>query len=201
MTFVMLTNWNKYQAMNKTELLNSILAILQQAKEDKVKLQQIYNFMMKEIYEEEGEGKIEIPEKYKKVVHDIAEIIGCGHICFFNTDTRELFDIPKEIFEDLEKYDDTGLWQKELENVDNWKSFLRFEPIQSNESFRIMEQFVHHLPDEKLQNKLTKALERRNPFANFKYLIDESNYRQDWFDFKQTKLEELVFEQFNIEND
>ncbi len=187
--------------MNKTELLNSILAILQQAKEDKVKLQQIYDFMMEEVYEEDEEENVKIPEKYKKEVHDIAEMIDCAHICFLNTDTFEHIDIPQGIFEDLDGYDDEGLWQKELDRIDSWKNVLRFEPPQSNESFKIMEQFVHQLDDEKLQNKLINVLERRKPFANFKHLVDNSDSRQDWFDFKQAKLEELVFEQFNIENE
>jgi hypothetical protein len=182
--------------MNKTELLNNILAILQQAKEDKAKLQHIYDFMVEEIFEEEEEEKIEIPEKHKKLIHDIAEMIDCGHICYLNTDTMEHFDIPKSILEDLSGYDDKGLWQKELDKVDLWKNVLRFEPPEPHESFRIMERFVYHLPDENLQNKLSTALERKKPFANFKYLIDDSNYRQDWFDFKQTCLEEQVYNIF-----
>ena len=186
--------------MNKTELLNSILAILQQVKEDKAKLQQIYDFMMEEFYEEPEEEVIEIPEKYKKVIHDIAEMLDCGHICFLNTDTLEHFDIPQGILEDLDGYDDDGLFQKDLDKVDEWKNVLRFEPLHSHESFRIMEQFAHQLDDEKFQDKLTNALERRKPFANFKNLVDDSDYRQDWFDFKQAKFEEYVFEQFNIEN-
>ncbi len=51
----------------------------------------------------------------------------------------------------------------------------------------------------KLQNKLSNALERRKPFANFKNLIDNSDYRHDWFDFKQSCLEEHVYETLQVE--
>jgi len=30
------------------------------------------------------------------------------------------------------------------------------------------------------------------PFQNFKYVIDNSNYRNDWFDFKHKAIEQIV---------
>jgi hypothetical protein len=48
------------------------------------------------------------------------------------------------------------------------------------------------MQDRNMQQKLFDALNRRKPFANFKNLIDDSPYRQDWFSFKQKKLEEHV---------
>jgi hypothetical protein len=41
---------------------------------------------------------------------------------------------------------------------------------------------------------LDYALNNRKPFANFKYHIDNSDYRQDWFDFKKHYLEAYVKE-------
>lgn len=182
--------------MNKNQLLNEILAVLQIIKEDETKLQILHDFVMEEIYEEEEE-KIEIPEKYKKPVHDIAESIDCGFVCFLNTDTLEHVDIPEGILEDLSGFDDDDLWQKDLDKIDDWENTLRIEPLKSYESFKIMERFVGQLIDEKLQDKLTDALENRRPFANFRYLVDDSDYRQDWFAHKQKCLEEYVIGQIN----
>ena len=49
-----------------------------------------------------------------------------------------------------------------------------------------MEGFADKVPDGRLQQKLINALNKKRPFANFKYIIDNSVYRQDWFDYRQT---------------
>lgn len=81
--------------MNKKELFDSILGILYQAKEDKRKLEQIYDFLIDEIYEEEE--KIEIPEKHKKLIYSIAQSIDTGLVCYINKKTLEVEEIPKGI--------------------------------------------------------------------------------------------------------
>jgi hypothetical protein len=67
--------------------------------------------------------------------------------------------------------------------------------MDSNQSFRVMERFVDRVDSEKFREKLINALNRRKPFRNFKYQIDDSDYRQDWFDFKLQQNMEWVKEQ------
>ena len=63
-----------------------------------------------------------------------------------------------------------------------------------------MEHFVDKvIPNGSFQNKLINTLNRRKPFANFRYIIDDSEYLQGWYDFKQNYLEEHVYEIFQIE--
>jgi hypothetical protein len=57
-----------------------------------------------------------------------------------------------------------------------------------------MEGFASSETDTWFQDELLKALGRSHPFANFKNIIDQSKYRQQWFDFKQKALEMQVFE-------
>lgn len=71
---------------------------------------------------------------------------------------------------------------------------MTFEPLESHESFEIIRKFTDSLEDKKLQKQLANALNNRKPFANFKFIIDNSKYRQDWFDFKKRCLEEHVKE-------
>lgn len=59
--------------------------------------------------------------------------------------------------------------------------------MNSNQSFRVMEAFLENIKSESLREKLDNALRVSKPFRNFKYLIDNSDYRQNWFDFKFTK--------------
>ena len=72
------------------------------------------------------------------------------------------------------------------------EKYITIEPLESNESFKIMEKFVDQLDNSKLRKRLVYALNNRKPFANFKNIIDNSDIRQDWFDFKDEKLQEYV---------
>ncbi len=173
--------------MNNQQLLDEILGVLRLVKEDKAKLEQIHTYMLEEIYEEE---KTLIPKKYKKIINSIAQSIDCGFICYFNVKTNEIIEIPKEI-DDVEE-----LYENDLEKIDKLKEKIVFEPLESFDSFKIMERFADNVSDQVFQDKLYNALNRKRPFANFKNTIDYSDYRQDWFDFKQAALEEVVSDQF-----
>lgn len=86
--------------MNAQQLLNEILPILHSVKEDKEKLQKILDFLLEEIYKEPEEQEIEISEKYRELVHSVAENIDCGLVCFINPETLEVEDIPKSMLDD-----------------------------------------------------------------------------------------------------
>lgn len=63
-----------------------------------------------------------------------------------------------------------------------------------------MENFIEEIiADRHLKYKLQNALEKRKPFRNFKTIIDYSEYRQAWFDFKKKSLEEHVTNLLNAE--
>jgi hypothetical protein len=60
-----------------------------------------------------------------------------------------------------------------------------------------MERFVERLSDKKFQAELKNTLANRRSFQNFKQKIDDSEFRQDWFEFKQSELEKIVESQLN----
>ena len=63
-----------------------------------------------------------------------------------------------------------------------------------------MEEFTDNLPnDEKLRSKLINALQNRKPFANFGRIIDNSDLREAWFEFKREYLDNLVAEDLLME--
>ncbi len=180
--------------MNPQQLLNEILPILHSVKEDKIKLERILRFLEDEIYEEASAS--EIPKKYRKRVSEIAGSIDAGLYCFVNADTLEIEDVPEHMLtDDPEEFE--MITGESLEETDfkhtNWENFITVEPLQSGESFRIMEGFADQVGDSKLQQSLFNALNRKRPFANFKYIIDGSDYRQEWFDFKHARLMEHVY--------
>ena len=140
--------------MNKNQLQKEILAIIRTVWEDKKALQKIHSFLLSEIYEELEPEKI--PEKYKKVVSEITDSLLAGLICFFNPDTFEVEDIPKELAYDPEEFEmSTG---ESFESAglkhDTWQNYLTIKPMESHESFKIMEYFVKEVKDINFQKRL-----------------------------------------------
>lgn len=186
--------------MNSQQLLNEILGIIRLVKDEKANLEKILDFLQQEILSEEEEDEIEIPEKFKDIVKSIVESIDAGLVCFLNPDTLEIEDCPKVFLEDpyeMEESTGTSLDEWDLKH-DEWENCIEFTPLESNESFEIMEDFARQLADIPLQNKLMNALSNRKPFANFKYIIDNSQHRQAWFDFKDKQLQKQVRIQLSL---
>jgi hypothetical protein len=192
--------------MNAQQLLNEILPILHSVQEDKEKLQKILDFLIEEIYEEPEENEPEIPEKYRELVHTVAENIDCGLVCFINPETLEVEEIPKGMLDGFSDFSINREFGDEHEDEDeqkflheDWETYITVEPRESSESFRIMEKFVDEVNDKNLKNKLINALNNRKPFANFKNIVESSNYRKVWFAFKQHQLEILVWDELQVE--
>ncbi len=170
------------------DILNEVLAYIRLVRDDKQKLKKILDFILEEIYEK-PEKVLEIPEKYEKLLHPIAQAIDCGLICYLNLDTLEIEELPSLLITDRADFEtQCGEWEEEFKHQ-HWENHMSFEPLGSRESFRIMEGFAAQQSDAKFQEQLFYALNNRKPFASFKWKVDNSPYRQDWFDFKQQWLE------------
>lgn len=148
----------------------------------------------KEINEMINDSEMEIPAKYRELVRNIAENNDVGFVCFVNPDTGEMEDAMPEWLEDPESLEDAADrdWE-EMYTFEKWERVITIDPPESHESFRIMEDFTDYRVTGKLQQLLFDALSRPKPFRNFKNLIDQSEYRQQWFDYKQKRLEERAW--------
>lgn len=187
--------------MNLDTLQNEILGIIRTVFDDKEKLQKIHSFLLEEIYTEPGIE--EIPEKYKKLIFKIADELLAGFVCFLNPDTLEIESMPEIFLQDPEEFelitggsaDDFG------GNHKSWSKCIEIEPMHSHESYKVMENFTDQLEDTTFQQKLFNALNRRKPFANFKFLVENSDYRQQWFDFRLKQWEYYVWNIISLDID
>ena len=128
-------------------------------------------------------------------IREMAELILRGHLCFLNTITGDFEYHPEEMdfFPDEE-----NPWQEVIDIVENnWDDYVRIEPMNSSQSFAVMESFADQLKADGFEKKLIAALNRPKPFRNFNYLIHESDFRQEWFDFRQERNVEWVKEQIS----
>jgi hypothetical protein len=137
------------------------------------------------------------PKYPTEVIKNIAQKIDMGMICFLNTDTTEVESVPSESDDAYEDTDFEDFYQDVYDKVNSWDHFVRIDPPESRQSFKIMEDFIENcIPDsDMIKKRLWNAISKRKPFQNFKYIIDNSQYRQDWFDFKQISLENFVLNQ------
>ena len=98
---------------------------------------------------------------------------------FINMETPEVEIHAAEYYFEENEMEDTA--QAALNNPDK---FFPVEHSTSSKAFGVMEAFVETLRDNGLRSQLINALQRKKPFANFKYIIDNSPLRQEWFQFR-----------------
>ncbi len=134
--------------------------------------------------------------KFKEAnIREMAEHLLCGNLCFLNTITGDFEYHPAEM--DLFP-DEENPWQEVIDKLDNnWDDYIRIEPMNSSQSFAVMESFADQLEADGFRKKLLAALSRPKPFRNFNYLIHESDFRQEWFDFREERNIEWVREQIS----
>ena len=135
---------------------------------------------------------------YKNIIKTIAQELDCGFNCYFNLRTEEIITIPGFSYvSDEEEF--RKAFEEDYKRIDQHKAdLIKFEVLESFESFKIMKQFTEQLPDEKLRIELENILTRKKPFQNFKDKVDRSDFRQSWFDFKQKELEKRVETELRI---
>lgn len=134
-------------------------------------------------------------------IKEIAEQLDCGFRCFWHKVIGEILFVPDF---NNELYAHSGLLEDELQKLENnFDDYIEIEKPSSSDSFEIMTNFTAQLDEnDKLKNRLIKALNNRKPFREFKLIIDNSGaYRQQWFDFKNGQLKQLVRERFKQSTD
>ncbi len=131
-----------------------------------------------------------------KIIKEIAGDLDCGYDIHDNHKTNELISIPNssQVF-DQQQFEE--VFQEDLDKINKQKSgFIKIEVLESYESFKILGKFKEELSDKSFQKEINSVF-KKNPFQNFKHLIDNSDYRQMWFNFKQKELERIVEKRVN----
>jgi len=133
----------------------------------------------------------------KEKIKEIASELECGMLCFFNQKSGDILTLPDSNNWSMA---DDETWDETRNEIDESRDdFIRFETLDTHESFRLMEDFADLVDNNNLRAKLINALNHRKPFSNFKWQIDNSGeYRQKWFDFKMERHIEWAEEQLEL---
>jgi hypothetical protein len=195
--------------MNAQQLLNQVLSHVRSIMDDEEKLAKLLAFMEEEFFQDEEkveqdeyDYKEELPEKYRDIVRQIAGNLSANFISFFNPDTLELEDVPKSLLDEMifDEEDEESEEENEFGlTYMKWEKRVEIEPLESHESFEIMEDFVNQLKPGREADRLAQAVNGHKPFANFNHLIHNSEYREDWFAFRQRKLEKYIIQNYFYE--
>jgi Uncharacterised protein family (UPF0158) len=133
----------------------------------------------------------------KEQIKDIADNLSMGLVCYVHKKTKAIISVPDPNGD----FDQEEGFEDEIKEVKkNSKNYVETEKMGSRESFQVMEAFAEQMEDKAFQSRLIKALNRPKTFHNFKYEIDDSEYREQWFEFKALKEYEWVEELLKLEN-
>lgn len=128
---------------------------------------------------------------------EISDHLDIGFKCFINKKDNKLMFIPNELnFTE----DEMESWKLEITELkENLIDYYEIKPLNSSDHFLIMKQFTDTLDNtNKLKEELLLALEKKKPFKHFKSIIENSeDYRKNWFDFKNKKIQEWVKKELN----
>ena len=132
----------------------------------------------------------------KEQIKEIADQLDCRWKCYINKETGIIKSVPD--FDSMQT-SSTEPWDDVLNELDeNCGNYLEIEQMESHESFEIMVEFAEDVDSKELHDALINALNRKHPFQNFKWVIDNSGpYRQKWFDFKTQSLKNWVIAQLD----
>jgi len=105
-------------------------------------------------------------------IKQIAEELDCGMRCYVNKEKGEIVSVM-----DFESWqtDNRGPWEDVLNELEeNWDKYLEIERMESYESFKITAGFAESVDNRELRDSLINAFNRKHPFQNFKWIIDNS---------------------------
>lgn len=115
-------------------------------------------------------------------IKEIAELLDCGELCFFHEPTGTIEHYP----DSDNPYVELNEWQETLDKIDaDHDNYLRFLKMDTRQGFRMMEDFANSVTYENFRVRLFEQLSKPQPFSKFKLVIENSEHRQNWFNFKE----------------
>ena len=135
-------------------------------------------------------------ELTEEQLDDIALGLHTGMLTFIHKKTGKIESHPAP--DDIMIVDDTGeMYADQIKRIkENRQEYIRFERMGSREAFQVMENFAESIEDPIYKGRFLERLTLRKPFANFKQLVHNSPYRQDWFDFRDKAQREYLKNEF-----
>ena len=128
----------------------------------------------------------------EEIIKEIAQLIDSGEVVFLHRTTNEILSHPSQSANGYsDEYD--YLVQEVLDIVDAAPdSYIQFDPLISQESYKIMEGFIETITDERVKMMLLASLSGKRPFRRFRDTVQDEGIEDDWYDFRDAYLRMTV---------
>ncbi|WP_100629271.1 UPF0158 family protein [Algoriphagus formosus] len=123
-----------------------------------------------------------------------------GMVCFFQIDKRKIHHMPDD--EDYFNYDLTPDEEDILDEIDaNPDNYAEFTKMEIPQEHQMMQDFIdRYVKERNLAEDLVNALTKPKSMTAYKFLIDESKYKNQWHEYRQLKYKDWVREQVDSFN-
>lgn len=140
----------------------------------------------------------------EKEVDYIATQLLKGMVCFYQLDKKKIHQMPDD--EDYFNYDLTQEEEDILDEIEeDPDNFAEFTKMEAPQEHQMMQDFIDRKVKERnLAEDLVNALSKPKAATGFKFLIEDSKYKNDWIEYRKGKYQDWVKEQvdsFNYSED
>ncbi len=126
--------------------------------------------------------------KLIKHVEEALELSGMRH--FIHKESFDLLSYPDS---ESETYADMDIFEDTIQEITKHaESYVEVEPISSREAYIIMEDFTDIVHNISKQSALMRALNRPNPFRQFRYALEDIELLDEWYDYKNNAYKNLA---------
>lgn len=127
----------------------------------------------------------------EEIIKEIAELLDIQEVVFLHKETHEILAYP--IADGLTDEEFDYIEQEVMEVINAAPdSYTRFDPLNSRESFQMMEDFVETIKNERLRTRLIDAISIKKPFRNFRNAVEDEGILDDWYAYKDAYLQMYV---------
>lgn len=127
----------------------------------------------------------------EEIIRDIAQTLDMGEVVYLHKTTHERLSYPDTNDSEFEYLEEEV---REIVDADP-ENYIRFEPPESRESYRFMEDFAEMQPTDLLRARLLDSLQAKRPFRAFRDAVDGQGLLDAWYAFKEAQLTMLVRDQ------
>lgn len=122
----------------------------------------------------------------------IADLVDSGEKVWFHVHTHEVLSHP-----DPGHHSFSSEWDYLVEDVMDqvfldYDNYIEIPPPDPSTSYRIMAEFADTVSDVRFRARLLDALGGKKPFRFFRNAVEESPFREEWFDFLDARMQEYV---------
>ena len=173
-----------------------IMEMLASIRYDQKKLLKVLTFIEDEILKKkEDKDECENIDEFKTIIPQIMEALEGGYIVYLNPETLEMEQVENKtvaFIDEFEELNDDKMDEFELEYV-KWDNYIKFEPLDYQDTATITEDFVRQLDDVRLATELEDALTIEESMDEFCNIIERSpKVNQEWQNFKRKATEDYI---------